>query len=491
MGRCCEDDFVFEPRCNENNSINNAIEINRCTRCGNLLENPSFEADLSGWTIDNVVPSGGNAFEGLQTAQMNQPISSMFQDFFLENNCRKPLILSFEVSPNIISVPAAIGPLAVEVLWLNDNREVIGTGLRTFIPNEVLSVEEARLTFVEVTDVPPINAAMARVQFTKGLPDISSQSVLEVDNVILALIESTNLVRNSGFQLGLRDWIPTNVTAEFTRVYEGTGRVNLGPNAVLIQNVPLTQFFFNSNFLLSFAVAQALNANFPGGTFLRVQVIWLNGLGATIGTGLDLSIDGEANLFDYTTYADVTNVAPAGAVAAQIRFTNTDPNFAFVLDKVIFARVRSENLIQNPSFENAVSIDPWTAVGTTVVQSTNSYEGNRYASIALGGGAISQEVPVEPRNCYLLNFGFKVDANVAGTSTALAQVYWLDRNGQEIGLGLTIIIHRRTILVTNIWSTYLGVTEPAPENAVRARIQFSKLATQATGDIDKVVFTRL
>ncbi|WP_097028372.1 hypothetical protein [Clostridium peptidivorans] len=467
--------------------------LGKCIRCGNLLENGSFETDLTGWVANNVATSGELPFEGVATARMGQTTPSMFQDVLLDKTCRKPLLLSFEIYLAIFIGTIEVGNLIVEVLWLDGEENIIGTGLRTLIPEERTSdIFFNRLTFVEITDTPPENAVKARLQFTKGARANNTTNIIDIDNIILAPIDSINLVKNSGFQLGLENWNFANAAVRFTNIYEGTARINLGPNGTLSQNVPINRLPYNSNFLLSFAADVPDEDDFKGGTFLRVQVIWLNRFGNPIGTGLDLSIDGDMidTAFNYTTYVDVTSFAPDNAVAAQIKFINTDRNLNFDLDKIIFARVKSGNLLQNPSFENASSINPWIAEGTTVTQATNAYEGRRFARISNLGGSIYQIVSIEKSYCYLLNFGYQITDNT--TANLLAEVYWLDKDGQEIGLGLSIIILNNSILnPIGIWLTFLGVTEPAPENAVRARIQFSKSIGNTTVDIDKVVFARL
>lgn len=486
MARCYENNFICNPGCNENNFIYKPIKTKKCSRCGNLLENPSFEAGLTGWVTNNVSLSVGSPFEGTTTARMGQAAASMFQDVLLNKNCRKPLLLSFEIFPNVIQINVPVDYLIVEVLWLNDEGEIIGTGLRSLIPKERIVKITNRLTFVEITDLPPSGAAAARLQFSKGSTTDISKNSLDIDQVILAPIASINLVKNSGFQLALTNWNATNATAQFTNVYEGTGTAKLGDNGTIFQNIPINQLPRNSEFLLSFAVIGSVNTG-----SLRAQVIWLDKFGSPVGTGLDLSITGAVleDQFNYTTYVDITNESPKNAVTAQIKFIN-DSSDVFQIDKVIFARVMSTNLLQNPSFENNLTLSPWIGEGANVVQTDESYEGNRLARIAAAGGFISQSVIVEPMACYLLNFGYESEA-VASTGDLLAEVYWLDRDGQEIGIGLSIIKGENAAISPGKWLTYLGATEPAPENVVRARIQFSKSIGMGTVDIDKVVFARL
>lgn len=241
-------------------------------------------------------------------------------------------------------------------------------------------------------------------------------------------------MKNSGFELGLTNWTFTNAFPHFRDSYEGTARARLLFDGTLLQNIPINSFSPNSNFLLSFAVIGGSN---PG--LLRAQVIWLNQLGAPIGTGLDLFINGEMlnDQANFTTYVDVTNAAPNNAVTAQIKFISTPGQNAFHIDKVIFARVESRNLLQNPSFENGLS--PWTGEGVNVIQSDESYEGNKLLRIDADGGFVFQDVSVQSARCYLLNFGYEVVVN-ASEGNLIAQVDWLDQDGRQINRGLSIII---------------------------------------------------
>lgn len=468
-------------------------------RCydGNLLENSSFETGLTGWTVNNVTISGDRPFEGVATARMGQTTASMFQDVLLDRICRKTLFLSFEMLPLPWQEPNAVGKLVAEVFWIDDKENIIGTGLRTLIPEERTSCGDNRLTFVEITDMPPENAVKARLQFSKGTTEINTTNILDIDNVILAPIGSINLVKNSGFQLGLNNWSFSNASVQFTNIYEGTASINLEPNGTLTQNIVINNLPYNSNFLLSFAIDALRADDFPGETFLRAQVIWLNKLDSPIGTGLELLIYGDKIQYqrNYATYVDVTTRAPKGAVTAQVKFTNTDPNFGFNIDKVIFARVGSGNLIENSGFENASSISPWIVQGTTAVETTTwAYEGRRIARISNLGGSISRTVTMEKNYWYLLSFGYH-NSN-ENTGNMLVEVYWLDSNDQEVGVGLSIIApsiirYGNGISIEGDWITYLGVTDLAPENAVKARIQFSRLSGNASINIDKVVFVRL
>lgn len=464
-------------------------------RCNNLLENPSFELNLTGWESDNVSIVGRqdltDPFEGASAARMGQGVASLFQDTSLEGTSNSPLLVSFQIYSG---TDGSVGDLIIEILWLNSMGNIIGTGLRTLIPSERTSNSENRLTFVEITDLPPDNAVMARLQFTKGsLPLFNVGNILDIDQIVLTPISSINLVTNSGFELGKQFWSSTNANESFTSNYEGTGNILLNAtNGTLVQNIPIDSFSSKSSFLLSFAVFST-NAN---NSTLKAEVIWLDKNGNPISTGLNLSINSQAIVLadEYVTYIDVTTTAPKNAVTAQIKFTATGISGNFNIDKAIFSKVTSANLLVNSSFENSNSPSPWIASGgTTVNQDPDSYEGDRLFNLPEIAGYIYQDVSITPERCYLFSFGYRT----AGSNSAgnlLAQVKWLDVNGREIGLGLSIIIGSGTAVDVLKWLTYLGITEPAPENAAKARVQFSKSFSDqdnATIEIDKVVLASL
>ncbi|NLW17420.1 MAG: hypothetical protein GX033_07235 [Firmicutes bacterium] len=79
-----------------------------------------------------------------------------------------------------------------------------------------------------------------------------------------------------------------------------------------------------------------------------------------------------------------------------------------------------------------------------------------------------------------------------------AQVIWLDRNGNEIGLGLSLVMqadHPPNGIDTFKWLVYTGITEPVPPGTVAARVQFGHsrddVESPAAMDIDNVILCRL
>ncbi|MGI5839780.1 MAG: hypothetical protein ACOX8W_08965 [bacterium] len=87
---------------------------------------------MDGWAASNVFAADSGAFEGLQLARMGSGVASLYQDVRLPDASRNPLLLSFNL---LLSDPAAIvSDMTAEVLWLDANKNRIGTGLRLFVP---------------------------------------------------------------------------------------------------------------------------------------------------------------------------------------------------------------------------------------------------------------------------------------------------------------------------------------------------------------------
>lgn len=448
------------------------------------MQNPSFEANLTGWVVDNVVVADGNPFEGTQVARMGPGVASMFLDIDLDCPAVCPLLLSF----NVFSGAAENdnnGILVVEVIWLDDQENAIATGLRLFIPNGRIDTD-ARITYYGITDQPPAGAVRARLLFSKGV-GVPPNDLIEVDQVILVPVGSVNLVRNPGFEAGLAGWTANGFAPDFIIVYEGAASVATSAiDNSLFQDVPLAGQSAGSPFLLSFAA-------FGGLESLTAQVIWLDQAGGQIGQGLVLTAAGVLGNDNFLTYLALTDPAPAGAVAARILFTVDLLNQGEAyIDQVILARVRTPNLVQNPSFENG--LNGWTAVNTIAVTPDNPYEGASVARVGSEGGVLFQDVPLGSAagHCLLLNFGlFPLESAGSLPGTMLARVIWLDRDGGEIGLGLSLFIN--AVGNTDQWLVCTGITEPVPKNAARARILFTKTRSgvNTAMDVDLVVLGRL
>lgn len=114
--------------------------------------------------------------------------------------------------------------------------------------------------------------------------------------------------------------------------------------------------------------------------------------------------------------------------------------------------------------------------------------------LAMGGfdpaqpAVIYQEVPVSPGRFYQLNL------SVSGASLNPASlevtVVWLDAEGNEIGLGLSIFVPAATVgsVTSGAWSMSTGVTDEAPVRARKARIAFTKGSGTSELFLDDISF---
>lgn len=457
-----------------------------CTRCNNLVQNPSFETDLSNWETSNVTTFDSEPFEGTQAARMGPGIASMYQDVSLAKvNC-KPLFFSFNVVSN--SSNQFNGDLLVEVFWLDAKRNIIATGLSLFIRDGRINGTD--LTYFDITDRPPCSAAWARLQFSKSQG--TEPDVILIDQVILAPLSSINLVQNPGFEAGLSQWITnpdTSFESSYAQSFAGGGRAITSANGVLSQDVYIGNQPMRSTFLLSFA------ATANGDSTLTIQVQWLDSADNPIGSGLNLlvPIDTLGSQFNYLSYLDITDPAPYRTVKARISFTAAilEAGTFVAIDQVIFARTATGNLVTNPSFEN--SLNDWEPDNTTLYSGGDVYEGMADAIIPEAGGSLVQDVPLVNAvgRCFLFNCGLGYRSEAGATvPQMLIKVIWLNKNGDEIGLGLSL-----TCFVFSgdpRWFVYTGITEPAPLGTAAARLQFTKPSSENSElEIDKVVLGRL
>jgi len=175
-----------------------------------------------------VTGADSTPFEGTQVARMSSGVASLFQDVALSGLANCPLFVSFNAFPGTDN--NSNGNLAVEVLWLDVNRVTIATGLRKIIPNFGINTS-VRLTYFDITDRPPAGAVFARLLFSKGT-GTAPNDIIEIDQVILAPVNSINLVQNPGFELGLTGWTTTTFTPIFIETFEGA---TLGTTGVLAQ----------------------------------------------------------------------------------------------------------------------------------------------------------------------------------------------------------------------------------------------------------------
>ena len=455
--------------------------INLLPRCGNLLQNPSFESGLSFWQADNVMTTDTSPAEGTQVASLGPGVASLYQDVALGPWQKKPLFLSFIVYARAVDP----GDLVAEVLWLDINGIVIGTGLRAFLPSS--SISGVRNTFFDVTDRPPLNAVWARLLFSKA----QSELALFLDLVNLFPVESPNLVSNPSFELGLAEWDAAGFSPFFSSAWEGVAEVRQsGAPGTLSQDILLNPFRPGAAYLLSFA-AESIQAS-----SVAVQLVWLNVLGNPIGTpGIDITIvpatlSGQGK---YLNFVQLSGPAPVGAVQARLIFTASGAVGSILeLDQVILVRLDAPNLLQNPGF--ASGLDSWTSVGVTA-QNTGGYIGQNFVLLSNTGALINQTVALPQGStchCFLVNFALHYTGEAAICGIVLAQVYWLDVLGNEIGLGLAIVVSQPN-QQQDQWLVYTGVTERVPLGAVFVRIQFTKSegTLESSIGLDSVTFARV
>lgn len=459
----------------------------RLNVCRNLVLDHSFEEGLRNWGVSgDVTYYSGQPFTGNQSLHMNSGAASLFQNVSLAGVGRRPLFLSFNVRGS-----QGAADLIVDVIWLDRSLRVLGVGQHMYIGAENFTGElNAPLTFFEITDLPPTQAAFAKLVFSKQ--EGAVDSYIDIDQVILAPIHSINLVQNHGFERGLLMWNPTNFIAGFSFPLEGGGFARGQGDGLLTQDVYIANQPPRSSYLFSFALSipEAVAVE----TTVRVQ--WLNSDGTVISDGLVFFIPSASllNRQAYLTYVAVTSPAPLGAVRARIRFENQGAGlFEYRIDQVLFARISLSNLVQNSSFEN--DLTSWDSDGVSATNVPTAYEGSWVASIPATGGSLSQQVPLlrATGRCYLLSFALKATSEEeAADAVLLARVIWVDRFGRELGLGLGLVAR---VGVTEsedaTWSVFAAITEPAPPGTVAAKLQFSMPESSASLELDHVVFTRL
>ena len=442
----------------------------------NLLQNPGFENDLAHWRFDNAIPVDTISAEGTQAALLGPGVASLYQEVNL-GDCPGPLFLSLiaytqskEVSP---------GNLVVQVIWMDAAHRAIGTGLSALLTYPAIS--HYKVTFFDVTDMPPVGAVWAALQLSKGG---EADTAVTVDQILLTSVLSRNLVSNPGFQLGLQDWTTSRFAPDFANAFEGVGSAGTLLNATLSQDIPIQAHRPKSYYLLSFAVKVL------GSAGLTAQLVWLDASGNPIGApGIDTFIPAATLEMQgtYLTYLFLSDSAPAGTAAVRILFTaNTGLLSELLIDQVLLLRVGSGNLVQNPGF--ADGFNHWTAFEASDTTGT-AYVGDHYALLLGSGGALSQVVSLPPFSAgrtFLWSFGLLYSGNTP-SGNLVAQVHWLDAHGNHLGLGcsLTVLLNE---FANKEWLVYTAVTERAPLGASSARIQFSKSFGVYGIGVDHVLF---
>lgn len=437
-------------------------------RCGNLLQNPGFEGGLSFWSYENVSLKDEIPPEGTQAAQMNAGPSSLFQDVALTRWDSALLLAFIAYEPE---EHTSVTNFIAEVQWLDANHGAIGAGLRANLTNGLFGyvLNKRRITFVDVTGRPPANAVWARVLFSKGDDGLSA---LVLDNLMLAPIAGGNLVQNPGFELGLNSWTADHFEAGFSDVFEGRGVAlqQRGTSGQLYQDIMLGHRS-GTPYLLSFA-AKAFEASQVG-----IRLLWLNFAGQPLAEpGIDVFVNASVlpQQENYASFLIVSEPAPDNAIGARVQFTVTSEDGAFTkIDQVLLMAVATHNLLQNPGF--ALGLDDWSSVGVTV-SNENPYIGGSCAVLSEFGAALWQDARLpccDRRQCLLFSFALRNPGLGMAQGNLIAQVSWLDVTGQAVGLGARVIT-ALSALPEALWQNYVTITGRPPEQAVAARVQFTR-----------------
>lgn len=452
----------------------------------NLLNNPGFEQDLLFWTPFGDVSITNEAFTGTKAA-LFQKVSSLAQTVSVIGLSNQALLLgltAYQPSTSQITVM-----LAITIEWFDSNSVSLGLGLEF---NSRKFTNSQRTTILSITAKIPSTAATARVTLHR-LWD----GDLVIDQVFLTPFPSTNLIRNPSFELADDSWIwghnmwPTGVYGAFEGSTAALFRVNGGPDQTIKQSVESPDLA-EGYFLFSFALEYQQDiSTYP----ITASVTWLDENDQAIKSGLSLPFG--CRLLDNTlTCLCVTNQAPKNTSKATIQFLNdgTLNGIDLILDYVLLCRVKSANLLANNSFENGVT--GWNIANAAIVTTSayNSILLQGLSALALesiaGASSFYQDVGLSgaPGDTYLLSFAALPQANPNVLTT---KVYWLDSADIVLGTALTILASSNAPL--NKWSIFNGITDAAPLDAVRARIQFTKEASTNTNSllIDNVIFTNL
>jgi len=296
--------------------------------------------------------------------------------------------------------------------------------------------------------------------------------------------DCNNLIQNPSFERGLADWITDNVEVTDDSPFEGTQVARLGAGvASMFQDVSLIDTGLTPLFL-SFYIE---GTSFNDGNLI-VEVLWLDNTFNQIGIGLRQFIPPSLRLPTRVSFFDITDQPPAGTAWARLQFSKGQGAVAaedFIkIDQIILTPVNSGNLVQNPGFE--LGLTGWTATGFTP-NFTEAFTGLGQAVGEVSGGTLFQDVPLThlPANTPLL-VSFAVRSLQTSNGELTVQVLWLNAAGNPIGPpGLDVFIPHDTLDHQVNYFTYLALTQPAPFNAVTARILFT--TREPTVFVDQVI----
>jgi len=298
-----------------------------------------------------------------------------------------------------------------------------------------------------------------------------------------------NLLQNASFETDLAYWQAYHVTTTDNNAAEGTQAATLGPDvASLYQDVALGRFLGRPLFLSFIVYAQGQSVS-PSD--LTVEVLWLNVLGAVIGTGLRDFLPRNSISQFRNTFFDVTDRPPLGAAYARLKFSKNAAETPITIDLVNLVPVETKNLLNNPGFESG--LEGWSSV----------YFDSHFTSVWEGGGAVqettfpgilAQEVDLNPlhlRSAYLLSFA--AESLTSNAVTVTVRLIWLSVMGIPIGEpGIDVTIGPALLLEQGQYLNIVQLSGPAPIGAVKARLEFTTTGdTGAVLNLDQVILTRL
>ena len=305
-------------------------------KTANLLQNPSFENGLTGWTANGFNTGFSVMLEGAAAAESNGE-GSLSQDIPLNNFLRRsPFLLSFAVISNLTS------SLNVRLLWLDSNNNQIGLpGLDFTIQPATLSLQANLLSYLDISNSAPIEAVKVRVLFSTTASTTPGRLI--IDHVLLAAVITDNLIENYSFETGLslNNWSVINTLPFVTdRAYSGNVAAIISQEGgVLYQDVSLPSSSENS-YLLNFGLLY-FGGRFPNGDLIA-KVSWLNEENKEIGLGLSIIVPLYIfQLNAWLVYSGITETAPRSATKARIQFTKSSGGTggSIAVDRVVFARL--------------------------------------------------------------------------------------------------------------------------------------------------------
>lgn len=157
------------------------------------------------------------------------------------------------------------------------------------------------------------------------------------------------------------------------------------------------------------------------------------------------------------------------------------------------------NLIKNPGFELGLAFwqVPHTLTSLVAQNVRIADAGLSHSGLAMLGmgslfrkqpAVVFQEVPVVPGK------HFELDFSVAGAQPApaslQAEVHWVDAEGNDLGVALSMFVPASTIgaVTAGAWTLHTGVTDESPLGVKKARISFTKGSGTCELFLDDVFF---